>query len=157
MSRLALATLAAALLFAGSAAALTATQTVEKEITVTLEDGTTTTQRVAADTVIPGEKVIYTIDFVNDSDAPATELVLAMPVPSNVRYLEGTADRADARVLYSADGGATFAARDALILPAVGGGTRTASSDDITHIQWTIPGPVAVGATDKVAFGGRLK
>jgi len=157
MSRFALATLAASLLFASQASALTAKQTVEKEITVTLEDGTTETQRVSADTVVPGEKVVYTIDFVNDSDQPATDLILAMPVPSDVRFLDGSADRSDAVVRYSTDGGTEFAAREALQLPAVGGGMRDATPEDITHIQWTIPGPVAVGAADKVAFTGRLK
>lgn len=153
----ALTAFAASLLMAGTASALTATQTVEKEITVILDDGTETTQRVAAETVTPGEKVVYTIDFVNDSAAPATDLVLAMPIPGNVRFLDGSADRSGANVLYSADGGSSFAAREALVLPAVGGGTRVATADDITHIQWTIAGPVAVGEQDKVTFKGRLK
>jgi len=150
--------LSAALLTLGvSAEALTATQKVEKEITVQQPDGTSVTKRVSADQVTPGEKVVYTVDFLNDSAEPASDLVLAMPVPADIRFLEGSADREGAVVKYSADGGASFVDRSALILPAVGGGTRPANSDDITHIQWRIAGPVPVGARDAVVFKGRLK
>ena len=140
-----------------SANALTATQKVEKEITVTQADGTNMIQRVSAEEVTPGEKVVYTVDFINDSAEPASDLVLAMPVPSDIRFLEGTADRDGAVVKYSVDGGTSFTERAVLTLPAVGGGTRPATPDDITHIQWRIAGPVPVGSRDTVSFKGRLK
>ena len=148
---------ALSLVFGFQAVALTATQTVEKEVTTTTEDGLTITTLAPADIVTPGETVVYTVNLLNDSAEPATDLVLAMPVPADVRYLEGSADRDGAVVLYSIDGGTTFAERTELVLPAVGGGTRTARSEDITTIQWTIAGPVEVGAQDKIAFKGRLK
>lgn len=149
--------LALSLVFAVQAEALTAKQTVEKEIVTVAADGTQTTRREPATLVVPGETVVYTVDFINDSAEPATDLVLAMPIPADVRYLEGTADRDGAETLYSSDGGVTFRSRDALELPAVGGGARTARAEDLTHIQWTIAGPVPVGATDKVSFKARLK
>lgn len=148
---------ALSLVLATQANALTAKQTVEKEVVTISADGTKLTTRMPAELVTPGETVVYTVDFVNDSEAAATDLVLAMPVPSDVRFLEGSADRDGATVLYSADGGATFGARDAIETPAVGGGTRTARSEDITHVQWTIAGPVPVNGTDSVAFKARLK
>ena len=143
--------LSAAFLATGvSASALSATQKVEKEVTVQQPDGTSVTKLVSADEVTPGEKVVYTVAYTNDSPEAATDIVLAMPVPSDVRYLEGSADRPGAIVRYSADGGASFVERDALVLPAVGGGTRAANSDDITHIQWRIAGPVPVGTSDEI-------
>lgn len=150
--------LSAAILASGvSASALTATQKVEKEITIQQADGTNVTELVSAAEVTPGEKIVYTVSYTNDSAEAATDIVLAMPVPADVRYLEGSADRRGAVVRYSADGGASFVARDALVLPAIGGGTRSASSDDITHIQWRIAGPVPVGTSDKIAFKARLR
>jgi len=107
--RLSIFALSTAMLAMGvSANALTATQKVEKEITVQQADGTSVTQRVSADQVTPGEKIVYTVDFLNDSAEPASDLVLAMPVPSDVRFLEGSADRDGAIVKYSTDGGASF-------------------------------------------------
>jgi uncharacterized repeat protein (TIGR01451 family) len=156
--RFSILTLSAAILTAGvSAHALTATQKVEKEITVQQADGTNVTQLVSAAEVTPGEKIVYTVDYTNDSAEAATDIVLAMPVPADVRFLEGSADKDGAVVRYSADGGASFVERDALVLPAVGGGTRAANADDITHIQWRIAGPVPVGTSDKIMFKARLR
>jgi len=152
-----LAVSAAVLASGTSASALTATQKVEKEVTIQQADGTVSTKLVSATEVTPGEKIVYTVSYTNDSPEAATDIVLAMPVPSDVRYLEGSADRSGAIVRYSADGGASFVERSALVLPALGGGTRAASSDDITHIQWRIPGPVLVGTSDEIAFKARLK
>ena len=150
--------LTAAVLASGvSASALTATQKVEKEITVQQADGTNVTKLVSAAAVTPGEKIVYTVAYINDSAEAATDIVLAMPVPADVRFLEGSADRSGATVRYSADGGASFVERDALVLPAVGGGTRSANSDDITHIQWRIAGPVPAGTSDEIVFKARLK
>lgn len=148
---------AAALASTVSAQALTATQKVEKEITVQQDDGSTSTQLVSAAEVTPGEKIVYTVSYTNDSAEAATDIVLAMPVPADVRYLEGTADRAGAIVRFSTDGGSSFVERSALVLPAVGGGTRAANSDDITHIQWRIAGPVPVGTSDEISFKARLR
>ena len=120
-------------------------------------DGSTETQLVSAAEVTPGEKVVYTVAYTNDSLDAATDIVLAMPVPSDVRYLEGSAARSGAIVKYSTDGGSSFVERRSLVLPAVGGGTRAASADDITHIQWRIAGPVAVGTSDEISFKARLR
>jgi len=147
-------------LFLGAAAtpfALTAKQTVEKEVTRTLANGQTVTEQVEATLVTPGEKVIYTFDIFNDETQSVTDLVLAMPVPKEIRFIEGSADRSGASVLYSADGGKSYAARDALTMPSVNGTTRAATSDDITHVQWKIAGPIEAGANDKVIFKGRLR
>ncbi len=150
--------MSAALLASGiSASALTATQKVEKEISFQEADGTVATKLVSAAEVTPGEKIVYTVEYTNDSAEPATDIVLAMPVPADVRFLEGSADRSGAIVRYSADGGASFVERSALVLPAVGGGTRAANSGDITHIQWRIAGPVLVGTSDEIKFKARLK
>ena len=147
----------AALASTVSVQALSATQKVEKEISIQQEDGTVKTRLVSAAEVTPGEKIVYTVAYTNDTSEEATDIVLAMPVPADVRYLEGTADRPGAIVRYSTDGGASFVERNALVLPAVGGGTRVASADDITYIQWRIPGPVASGTSDEVSFKARLR
>lgn len=140
-----------------SASALTASQKVQKEVTVQQADGTNAVKLVSADEVTPGEVIVYTVDFTNDQAEPVSDIVLAMPVPSDVRFLEGSADKTGAVVRYSADGGDSFVDRSSLVLPAVGGGTRAASADDITHIQWRIAGPVLAGSSDAITFKARLK
>ena len=137
--------------------ALTAKQTVQKEVTRTLANGETVTEQVEAKLVTPGETVIYTFDIFNDEAKPVTDLVLAMPVPTEIRFIEGSADRQGANVLYSVDGGQNYTSRSALKMPSGNGTTRAATADDITHVQWKIAGPIEAGANDKVVFKGRLR
>ena len=151
------ATFIAALALATPSYALTASQTVEKEIVVQLPDGTETLSREKADTVTPGERVVYTLSFTNDSTQPATDLILTMPVPKEVRYMEGSATDLNMVPVFSADGGTNFSTREQLQVLNNDGQFQAASSGDITHIRWTVPGPLAIGETDNLAFKGVLR
>ena len=82
--------------------------------------------------VIPGERVVYTLSYTNDDAAPATDLILTMPVPSEIKYMDGSATLDGARVVYSADDGKTFASRTGLRVIGLDGNSRTALSEDIT-------------------------
>jgi len=158
MKYLAKTALFAAILAAGAPAmALTASQTVQKEVRVTQADGTETISYQAADLVVPGERIVYTLNYNNDKAEPASNLVLTMPVPEVVNYEDGTADRDGTSVVYSADGGKTFKSRDALMVQALNNELRKASAEDITHIRWTIKGPVNPGSSGALVFKGILK
>ena len=138
------------------AMALTASQSVEKEIVKTQTDGTQTVSYVKADEVLPGEKIRYRLDIENDGMEPVTDLVLTMPVPSEVTYVEGSAIKNGAAVTYSADGGNSFVPRSELTM-IVGGEPRVVMADDITHIRWKVAGPIDAGSTDALTFKGVLK
>ena len=139
------------------ASALTASQTIQKEIITTNADGTQTVAYESAETVIPGERVVYTVNFENNRDEVETNLVLTMPVPAEVKYVEGTASDESGVLTFSADGGAKFAARDALVVENEAGEAVNASADDITHIRWVVAGPVNPGETGAISFTGILK
>ncbi len=158
MRRLTLALLAAtSIMTSVSASALTATQSVEREVVVQLPDGTESVTRGPAELVTPGERIVYTLSFTNDDAAPATDLVLTMPVPSEIKFMDGSATQEGAKVVYSADGGQTFATRSGLRIVDASGSSRSASSEDITHIRWTVTGPVGVGETGTLSYKGILK
>jgi len=158
MRHLTLALIAAtSLLASASASALTAKQIVEKEVVVQLPDGTESVTREPAQKVIPGERVIYTLSYTNDDAAPASDLVLTMPVPSEIKYMDGSATQEGALIAYSADGGKSFASRSAVRAAGSDGIMRTATAEDITHIRWTVAGPVAAGETGNLSFKGVLK
>ena len=91
--------------------ALTATQTVEREVVVLNADGSQTVTRIAADKVTPGDKVIYSLNYFNDEAEPAENIVLIMPIPAEVDYIEGSADFDGVNSAYSIDGGRTFGSR----------------------------------------------
>lgn len=158
MRNLILTTLTTAMLaFAGQSYALSASQTVEREVIVQMPDGTESVKREAADMVTPGERIVYTLSFTNDDAQPATDLVLTMPVPDEVRFMEGTASSNNMTPVFSADGGKNFSSRAQLKVRDNDGMLKTASSGEITHIRWTVPGPLAVGETGSLSFKGILR
>ena len=148
---------ATSLLASASASALTAKQTVEKEVVVQMPDGTESITRGPAELVIPGERVVYTLNFTNDKAEPASDLVLTMPVPSEIKFMDGSASSTGAKTVYSADGGQSFADRTQLRKVGADGNVRTATAEDITHIRWTVAGPIAAGESGDLSFKGILK
>ncbi len=147
--------LTAALAFSLPAMALTASQTVQKEVITTAEDGTETITYQSADMVTPGERIAYTLNYVNDKAEPATNLVLTMPVPDVVVFVEGSA-RGDGTLMSFSVDGTNFQTRDALTVVS-NGAVRPASAEDISHIRWNITGPIDPGAAGTLAFSGTLK
>lgn len=140
-----------------SAFALNASQIVEREVKVHNADGTVSLTREKADMVTPGDKVVYSLNYHNDDANPASNIVLVMPVPTQVAYFEGSAELDGTIANYSADGGQTYAARHVLQVKQSDGLTRMAESADITHIRWQVQNPVAPGAHGVLSFKGQLK
>jgi uncharacterized repeat protein (TIGR01451 family) len=138
------------------AAGVTARQAVEKEVVVIDENGEPKTVRKPADTVKPGQTVIYTLKFVNDDAVAAEGMTLVMPVPREVVYVEGSVGGAPATITFSADGGETYVARGRLTVTQ-DGAVRPATNGDITHIKWTLAGSVAPKGTGEIFFRGVLK
>lgn len=147
----------AALGLAAPVSALTASQVVEKEIVVINADGSETTRRAPAETVVPGERIVYTLNYTNDKSEAASDLVLTMPVPDVVKFIEGSAENKMSVVTYSTDGGQSFAPRQSLMVQTDDGNWVPAGSEDLTHVRWRVAGPVQAGQTGQLAFKGVLK
>ncbi len=148
---------AAPLALSPAFASMTARQVVEKEVVTVGPNGEETLKRLPADKVTPGETVIYSIRYKNDGAVPAADIVLIMPVPKEVAYVEGTVAGADsASVSFSADNGATYVARGRLTI-VEGGEVRPARGDEITHIKWTLAAPVAANAEGEVSYKAELR
>ena len=156
MNRLSLLASAFAFLATPVCASMTATQHVEKEVVVSNADGVVTVNRVAADKVTPGETVIYSIRYRNDAAKAASNIVLVMPVPTEVAYVEGSVSGDDSSVAFSADGGKTYVARGRLTV-VEDGASRPARGDEITHIRWTLTTPVPPKGEGDVSYKAILK
>lgn len=139
------------------AQALTATQTIQKVVQTVNSDGSKTTKYIDADLVTPGETIIYKLDFTNDGAEPASNLLLTMPVPEAIKYIEGSADFEGAVLLYSADKGQTFSERKSVKVKSESGEIISAKASDITHIQWKLAGPFAPDEGGVLSFQGVLK
>ena len=137
-------------------AEVVATQIVEKEIVQTGANGAINVARVSAEKVSPGEEVIYTLNFENRDDRAAEDIVLVMPVPAEIIYLEGSIVGDGATASFSADGGQTYLNRGRLTV-IENGAVRPARGNEITHIKWTLTQALAPRATGVVSYRGILK
>lgn len=135
---------------------LNVTTTVQKEQLTVNAAGETERQLVAADTVVPGEVVIYTITFQNISDEPAENVVITNPIAETLTYVDGSVFGPGTDIQFSVDGGQTFAQRDALTVDE-DDRVRPAEAKDFTHIRWVMQQELDAGAQGMARFSAVLK
>ncbi len=127
----------------------------KEEVTVT-ESGDRETKLVPAGTVVPGERVVYTITFQNVSAEPAENIVITNPISGELTYVDGSAFGPGTDIQFSIDGGQTFASRNELIVTE-DGETRAAVAEDFTHVRWVMQAELAAGAQGMARFSAVLE
>jgi len=138
------------------ASGLTANQAVQIAVTETAEDGTVTTKYLPADKIAPGDELRYVVSYENVGTDAADNIRLDMPVPVEVEFVEGSVETNIATVTFSIDQGASFAAREALMV-ADENGERTAAAGEITHIRWFFAQSIAPGEAGEISYRGILQ
>lgn len=127
---------------------------VKKEIIIE-ENGQQVTQWVDAQEVLPGEKLKYTVRYVNMGDEPATEVRIENPIPELSVYVTDSASGEGSSIVFSADGGAQYntAGEVTYEVAVFGGGTdrRVANAERFTNIRWLIE-QVPPGSQGEVSF-----
>jgi len=141
--------------FAQDAGSLQITTTVQKEQLTLSESGESIKELVAADTVLPGDNVVYTITFVNLSDEAAENVKITNPIPQHLTYEAGSAIGAGTVIEFSVDGGSVFAAAADLTVTE-GDESRTARVEDYTHIRWVMQHDLAAGEQGIAQFRAQL-
>jgi uncharacterized repeat protein (TIGR01451 family) len=126
--------------------------TVQEEIVIRKPNGGQDVKLVAADSVAPGDTVIVRIAYANESDKPASDIVISNPVPEHLSLVD---IREGGEPAYSVDGGKTWGPLGALKIVS-GGETRAANVADVTNVRWRLTHPLAPGAAGSVAFAARL-
>jgi uncharacterized repeat protein (TIGR01451 family) len=129
---------------------------VQKEQVTVNEAGEAETKLVAADRVVPGEKVVYTITFRNISDEPAENVVITNPISAELMYVDGSAFGPGSDIQFSVDGGQTFANSNELTVTE-DGVTRSAVAEDFTHVRWVMQQELAAGAQGIARFSAVLE
>lgn len=110
-------------------------------------------------TARPGDVIEYRLTFTNHQDGPVTQVVLNDPIPVGVVFVPGsvTASRADLRVEYSIDSGATWSTDPKVEVEEAGEMVlRPAPAEAFTHVRWTITGSVNSGAQVSARFRARV-
>jgi len=130
--------------------------TVQKEETFVNEAGESEKRLVAADIVVPGDRVIYTITFTNTSDESADKVVVTNPIAEGLVYINGSAFGPGTDITFSVDDGNNFAAAGDLTVTE-DGESRPAVAKDFTHIRWVMRNVLAAGAQGTARFAAILE
>ncbi|NNF05590.1 MAG: DUF11 domain-containing protein [Candidatus Eisenbacteria bacterium] len=139
------------------AAAVKLKTMAEKEVIVINDEGEETVTRVAADQIVPGDVIIYTIFYENVGKQPAETVRIVDPIPEEMTYKTGSAESPDVAVLFSVDGGKTMGLMEELRVVEEDGVVRPALASDFTHVMWTLTKPLAPGDGGEVSFRAQLK
>jgi len=126
----------------------------KEEVTVTAT-GETERRLVPADSVVPGEDVVYTITFTNVSAETAENVVITNPISENLTYVAGSAFGPGTLIEFSVDGGQSFGAASELVVTAAEG-ERPAQVGDFTHVRWTMQNDLNAGAQGMARFRAQL-
>jgi uncharacterized repeat protein (TIGR01451 family) len=130
--------------------------TVQKEEVFLTDTGEEEKRLVPAEKVLPGETVYYTITFTNTSDEVADNVVVTNPIAEELMYLDGSAFGPGMEIVFSVDGGETFAVADELNVTD-NGETRAAEAKDFTHVRWVMQNDLAAGAQGTARFAAILE
>ena len=128
---------------------------MQKEEVTTTASGERRSELVPAESVVPGESVVYTITFENVSAESAENITITNPVPQHLTYVQGSAFGPGAVIEFSVDGGNEYGAPEALFV-ADNDGFRPASVEDYTHIRWVLQDDLAAGAQGVARFRAQL-
>ncbi|HWC73672.1 MAG TPA: hypothetical protein VG454_07015 [Gemmatimonadales bacterium] len=148
-----------AVLLVTGAGALSAQAPAQRALVVTAENLMAKGRGQKSDAVVPGDVLRYRLHFTNTNSGDVRGVVFTNPVPTGLRYIDGSAgaDRDDVLVEYSADGGKTYSTRP-MVSEVVGGKRvqKPASPEQYTHVRWTVRGSIAAGASVTAEFRAQL-
>jgi hypothetical protein len=108
--------------------------------------------------VVPGDRVVFTLKYVNKGDGPASGFRATNPMPAPVQFLDATEEWAEVSV----DGGQIWGKLADLkiaVKSAEGRGetARAATVEDVTHVRWVFSSAIAAGASGAVSYRGLIK
>ena len=141
----------------GEAGSIELRARAEKRLFVQKADGTAEEMFVPIGKVVPGDVVAYTIDARNVSAENADRVVITDPIPTEMKYVDGTAVAAQAELLFSVDGGFRFETPDKLTVANEDGSRRPAVASDYTHVRWVFAAPLAPAEQRSVRFLAQLE
>ena len=121
------------------------------------ERGDETRRLVAAEKVVPGDEVVYTVSATNVCDANADAVVIDNPIPEHMTYIAGSAIGPGTEVTFSVDGGFNYGKPDTLKMSNPDGSKRPAAAADYTHIRWVMRNPLKPGAVAFARFRAVLE
>jgi uncharacterized repeat protein (TIGR01451 family) len=111
-------------------------------VTTALEPFLTLAKAVDRAQAAPGGVLTYTLTYTNTGSATAHNVQFLDIIPEHTQYVAGSTSGAGATIQFQHVNGGAFDNSDAA---------------PVTAVRWTIPGPIAPGATGTLRFQVRIR
>ncbi|EAT12007.1 DUF11 domain-containing protein [Bermanella marisrubri] len=125
-------------------------------VEVQQDNGISKVEWIAPDNIVPGDKVGYRIRFENTGSEAADNIVLNNPVPDNTVYVDGSARGANTNIVFSVNGGDSFAKPEQLFIEKNGQQIQ-AQAKDYTNVRWTLTTALPSGESGSVQYVVQVK
>lgn len=112
---------------------------------------------VPATQVVPGDRVIYTLEVRNTGATAVDAPSVRYPIPEHMRYVADSAIGPGAEVSYSVDGGGSFDRVENLKVKGPDGRLRPAIAADYTDIRWQLKNSLKANSVAFVRFRALVK
>jgi uncharacterized repeat protein (TIGR01451 family) len=112
---------------------------------------------VAADRVVSGDHVLYTLEVRNTGATTVTSPTIVFPIPAHTLYLADSAVGPASEVTFSADAGHSFDRPENLRTVGPDGQLHTATAADYTHIRWQLKNSLKSNSVAFVRFRAVVK
>jgi uncharacterized repeat protein (TIGR01451 family) len=139
--------------FARASDAVALSSTVFVERFVTDAKGKTKVVLEAPKIVVPGDRLVFMLHYVNKSNATTSNFIVTNPLPEAVQYQGAPAEWAQVSV----DGGKSWGQLATLRMRERDGSIRFARAEDVTHVRWAVKDKVPVGARGTLSFRGIVR
>lgn len=108
--------------------------------------------------VVPGDRVVFTLNVSNSGAEAAAGFRATNPIPGPVTFIEVTEDWAE----ISVDGGINWGKLAAMTVKVKAADTgiettRAATAEDVTHVRWVFADVIAPGTRTAVSYRGVVK
>lgn len=121
------------------------------------EGGREVMKLTPAERVVPGDRVIYTLEVRNTSATGVESPCITYAVPEHMKYVADSAVGPGAEVSFSVDGGHRFDRADNLLMPGIDGRARLALAADYTHLRWRLKSSLKANSVAFVRFRALVK
>lgn len=115
--------------------------------------GKTKNTLVVPERVLPGEALVFMLEYKNTGAKPATAFVINNPIPENVIYTGAEQPWAEVSV----DRGKTFGQLATLKVAKADGTMRAALPTDVTTVRWKFAQPIPAAGQGRVMFFAMVK
>jgi len=106
--------------------------------------------------VLPGDVILYEIEFENVSDQTISDIVVNTPLPNNSKFRAGSAKGKFTQITFSVDGN-NYKTAESLIVKDKTGKSWLAKPEDYQAIRWVYKRALKPGEKSKVSYKTEIK